>query len=465
MCGDDDESAPPAAQFRQLAHLGRADFNTELVSCSSEAADGVCVVRVPYGTDRAPDHHGQEDEVGSGEADDDGVHHIARLRCRFCKHPFTAAGKGLAVRVMPSGRWDECIEDMICFDGPQAVPVLARDVNFARPGRCLMSGVEVLLHPQDVILGAVVMVEGSPSAAAAEGAAFSMPAESTEGLGWRSLECARCDMPLGRPATSVDGYDRRVAEEDCGLLLLKHCLLGDDIGVDNENDDFRGLKGGANGQEAASRAGGGGGGSSTRGEGSASQAVGPLGGGAPPPPPLCPLPRPPPPSPPSRLALSRCVFENRTPIKWLMGEMVHFSDRDGCARFIVSAKGRSPAAPGGSLSLVLMKKNCLVSVNGGSKPGWAHRVLFREESREEAEQADEEERRGEESEPTPPREGAGGDAEGESGGKTAAKVPARVLEVTYAEYRAVREKLLGTAWASATAPKLDPRGYTHSWLF
>lgn len=466
-CGDDGESGLPAARFRQLAHLGRADFDAELASCSDEAADGMCVVRIPYGMDHAAEHHWEEGEAGGGEADGEGVHHVTRLRCRFCKHPFTPAGRGLSVSMMPSGRWDECIEDMICFDGPQAVPMLAREVNFARPGRCLMAQVEVLLHPRDLIQGAVVVVDGSPATAAAERTASSMPVEPAEDLGWRSLECARCDLPLGRPATLVDGYDSsRAAEEDRGLLLLKHCLLGDGIGSDGENDDARDVKDGADAQNEAS--GGGGVESNTRGKGSASERLLAVdSSGAPPsPPPLSPPPLPPPSSPPFPPRLARCVFENRTAIKWLMGEMAHYSERDGCARFIVSARGRRPAAPGGSLSLVLMKKNCLVSVDGGSKPGWAHRVWFREESCEEAERADEAERREEESEPSPAQGVAtGGGGEGESGGKTAAEVPARMLEVSYAEYRAVRERLLGTAWASASTFKLDPRGYTYSWLF
>lgn len=451
LCGDDAESGPHAARFRLLAHLGRADFIAELASCSDEAADSVCVIRIPYGIDHPADHGGEEDEAGGGEADDEGVDHIACLRCRFCKHPFTPPGKGLAVRPMPSGRWDECIEDMMCFNGPQAVPMLAQDVNFARPGRCLMSQMVVLLHPRDVIRGAVTTVGGSPSTVAVEGTAFSMQTESAEDLGWRSLECARCDLPLGRPATWADGYDSKAAEQVHGLLLLKHCLLGDNIDVGGENNDACDVKDGADAQEAASGGGGGGGESSTRGECSSSErlpAVDSLG------------------APASPRPLSRCVFENRTAIKWLMAEMVQFSERDGCARFIVSAKGRSPAAPGGSLSLVLVKRNCLVSVNGNSKPGWAHRVCFREESREEAEQADAQERRGEEPEPKPAQGGAAvGDGKGERGGKTAAKVSARVLEVAYGEYRAVRERLLGTAWASAYTPKLDPRGYTYSWLF
>ena len=448
-CRDETGSGLPDAHFLQRAHLGRADFSAELASCTGEtAADGLCVVGVPYGTgDR-----GEVDRAGRVDADDEGVRLVARLRCRFCRHPFTPAGRGLAVRAMPSGRWDECIEDMICYDGPRAVPALARDVNFARPGRCLMSQVEVLLHPRDVVAGAVAVVDVGP-AAAASGGEFGMPAEPGEGLGWRSLECARCDLPLGRLATLPDGLHGEskiesggvANEQERGLLLLKHCVLGDDISDLVRDDDDGPHSDGGDGAE-----------SSAKGEGSVGLAGTTVGLSCPPPP---------------------CVFRNRTAIKWLMGEMSHFNDRDGCARFILSARGRSPAAPGGALTLVLVKMDGLVSTSGGSKPCRAHRVAFREESRQEAERRDEEERRDEATSDLgspPPEVVAGGGDDGEERAaaasrkmmmKTAAKVPARLLEVSYAEYRGVRERLLMTAWAGASSRRLDPRGFTFSYLF
>ena len=440
VCRDGTGKGLPDAKFLQRASLGRRDFSPELATCAAgEPADSVCVVRVPYGTDRggADSHHhhhlrDQEEEEeeedgacrrGDDEADDEGVRHIARLRCRFCGHPFTPAGKALAVRAMPSGRWDECIEDMICFDGPQAVPVLARDVNFARAGRCLMAQVEVLLHPGDVVRGAVkTSANGgvSPPAAAAAAAGAVSDTGPEEGRGWRGLECARCDLPLGRLATVEDGHDRstgndNVAEEDRGLLLLKHCVLGDDVSAAVGQDGGAPLA--AKGDENDG--------------------------------PSCP-PSPPPLPPHPAPSSSPRVFENRTAIKWVMGEMAHYNERDGCARFIVSARGRSPAAPGGSLTLVLTKTDGLVSVSGGDRPARAHRVKFREESRREAERRDEEER------------GAGG---GKEPAATAAKVPARVLEVSYGEYRAVRDRIVGAAWAGASCVALDPRGYTQSYLF
>ncbi|CAN0075685.1 unnamed protein product, partial [Hapterophycus canaliculatus] len=251
------------------------------------------------------------------------------------------------------------------------------------------------------------------------------------------------------------------SKEGRGLLLLKHCLLGDDLGADDDDDDddddTRDTTGGGKKQEAAGD-GSGSNGDGTRGGGTESEqrrrrAVGSSD-------------RPPPPA----------VFEHRTAIKWLMGEMSFFNERDGCARFIVSAKGRSPSAPGGALSLVLAKMNSLVSIDGSSKPGRAHRIAFREESREEAERADEEETWGDQESkpsplpppppPPPPGDaGAGGGKEGGSVAKTAAKVPARVLEVSYGEYGVVRERLRRAAWAGASSCTLDPRGYSYSYLF
>ncbi|CAM9958554.1 unnamed protein product [Ectocarpus sp. 4 AP-2014] len=437
VCRDAAGRGLPDAQFLQRVDVGREDFDGDRASCSAEATESMCVVGVPYSGTASG--RGVEEEAESDGLDDEGLQCVSCLRCRFCKHPITPAGRVLAVRAMPSGRWDECIEDMICYDGPQAVPMLARDVNFARPGRCLMAQAEVLLHPRDVIRGALTVAD-------ARGGAISMVPEEDD-LEWRGVDCARCDLPLGRPATSPIGHDNS-SPESVGLLLLKHCLLGD-----GDGDGGGGIGGGGGGQCGASDAKGGGdeqeaargNGSGTGSATEGGLARGPLEMTA---------------GSPEKKPLR--VFENRTAIKWLQREMTHYNERDGCARFILSAKGRSPAAPGGSLSLLLVKMNSLVSVDGSSKPGRAHRVAFREESLEEAERAEEEERRGFASEASPPRDGA---AEGGGLEKTAAKVPARLLEVSYGEYATVRQRLLGTAWAGAPWRKLDSRGYSYSYLF
>lgn len=456
VCRDQSGQGRPEARFLQKVSLGRPGFDPDQASFSGETPDDLCIVGVPYSVD---DPAGPQCEglAGTADLDDEGVPRVSRLRCRFCGHLITPAGRGLAVRAMPTGRWDECIEDMICFDGPQAVPMLSGDVNFARPGRCLMAQVEVLLHPRDVVPGAVALNEDLAAEEASRvgtGDPGSFPAETEDGLQWRSIECARCDLPLGRPAAPRAGLDGcgladGASKEDRGLLLLKHCLLGDDL----DADDGDGEEAIDEEKQREAASGGGGGGTSTAGEGTKSgqtkrrKAAGSSAGR--------PLP---------------VVFEHRTAIKWLMGEMSFFNERDGCARFIVSAKGRSPSAPGGALSLVLAKMNSLVSIDGGSKPGRAHRVAFREESREEAERADEEETWEEEKESKPspslpPPVGKAVAGGGESVGKTAAKVPARVLEVSYGEYAAVRERLRRAAWAGVPWCKLDPRGYSYSYLF
>lgn len=163
------------------------------------------------------------------------------------------------------------------------------------------------------------------------------------------------------------------------------------------------------------------------------------------------------------------VFENRTVITWLMGEMEHSNSTDGCTRYIVAARARSRTAPAACLSLLLVGTHNLVSEDGGQRPRRAHRIGFREESREQAEKAheDEEERaggyEGEEA-------GTGGEGEDVRKRAVGARVPARVLEVFYGEYGKVRRRLLDTAWVSsatvaATLSTLDSRGYSYSYLF
>ncbi|CAN0174146.1 unnamed protein product, partial [Hapterophycus canaliculatus] len=215
-CRDESGRGRPDVHFLQEAILGRPGFAPDRASCSGETSDDLCIVGVPYGAEDEADPRGEGtgswswSGSGSGDLDDEGMSLVSRLRCRFCGHVITRTGKGLAVRAMPTGRWDECIEDMICFDGPQAVPMLSGDVNFARPGRCLMAQVEVLLHPRDIVQGTVVLND-DPSVAdasrAGAGDPGSISAESGDGRRWRSLECARCDLPLGRPATPRPGLD------------------------------------------------------------------------------------------------------------------------------------------------------------------------------------------------------------------------------------------------------------------
>lgn len=420
----------PNRVFLQRAELGRTDFDTGSALFECEADDEVCVVRMPYGKDSTGGHPCNIDRAGDEDVDDEGLFRIARLRCYFCRHLFTPAGKSLAVRAMPSGRWDDCIEDMICFDGPTAVPMLARDVNFASAGRCLMGHAEVLLHSRDVIPGAVVLVNDSPSSADGK-----LPnGGRTERVGgndreWRSLKCARCNLPVGRPALLLQELN---AGDEFGMLLLKHCLLGDDVGTaDNACKEDDGVESGTGGNRHAHV------GESKEG----------------------------------RVVRRRRdhVFEDRTAIKWLMGEMEYSKEANGCARFIVTAKGRSRSTPAGCLSLLLLKMNTIVSVDGGRKPRRGHRVAFREESLDEAKRADETEVQG----VSDSKYVEEGELEGPDKfvQKMATRVHAQVLEVSYGEYRAVKRRLVEAAWASKRTvdipfAKLDSRGYSNcSYLF
>lgn len=414
----------------QRAELGRENFAAEQSSFEGDVAGGLCVVRVPYGVDSAKDDPSGgvlfegDGDAGSGDVDDEGVSRVARIRCRFCGHPLTSAEQSLVVRAMPSGRWDDCIEDMICFDGPSAVPMLAREVNYANAGRCLMGHAEVLLHSRDVIPGAVALVDGlsPPPAECKHREDTLLNRVGGDGEEWRSVECARCELPLGRPAALADG---RNSGEGTGFLLLKHCLFGDELST---ADDTRNTEGdGALGMGSIC-------------DGAVTVVS-------------------------SAATRPSChVFTNRTAIKWLMGEMEYSKQADGCARFIVTARGRSRVAPGGCLSLLLVGMRSRVSVDGSRKPRRAHRIAFREQSQDEAERADEAEGQ----EVPDSKSEAGATGLGDLLNRRA-RVPARVLEMSYGEYCAVRRRLLDAAWASSTVDarlaKCDSRGYRYSYLF
>lgn len=441
-CLDEAQGNGPDIVLLQRAELGRASFKPDRAKLVDDAASGVCVVRVPYDVCSSGDVGCLELGDGSGdgngdEADDENVSRVARLRCRFCGHPFTPPGKGLSVRALPSGRWDECIEDMICFDGPSAVPMLARDVSYARAGRCLMQKTAVLVHPHDITPGSVALAgDGSPERGTSADADVVEGANDRDRQEWRSLECARCGLPLGRLAPSLEGQ----SGEGRGLMLLKHCLLGDDVSkVENarEVDDGRCSNLGV---EINTRQGG---------EEAVSVGGRPCG------------------------ALVAAVFEGRTAITWLMAEMEHSKHADNCSRFVLAARGRSRAVPDGCLSLMLIALHIRVSEHGSQKPHKAHRIAFREQSQDEAEKADA--ANTDEREEVPEsKEAAQGERltrdRMELFNKRAARVPARVLELSYSEYRTVRQRLIEAAWASSWTvddafTKSDSRGYSLSYLF
>ena len=111
-----------------------------------------------------------------------------------------------------------------------------------------------------------------------------------------------------------------------------------------------------------------------------------------------------------------------------------------------------------------------VSENGEQKPRRAHKIGFREESRELAEKAHEDEEKRAGGAQGGQAGAEGGDGDVGRGAAVTARVPARVLEVSYGEYGTVRRRLLETAWVLAetvAAPlsALDSRGYSYGYLF
>lgn len=440
LCHDGSGRGRPNKFLLQRANLGRADFDEHRASLDDGGGpEGVVfVVRVPYGSCNLGESNGvlrkrwQDIDEGSSEKpDDEDVSIIGRLRCRFCGHCFTADGRGMEVRAMPSGRWDECIEDLICFDGPSAVTMLAREVNFANQGRCLMGKSEVLIHWGDVLPGVLAFGDGSSSLDGKEIQREQKQVRDGELQGeGQTLVCSRCELHVGRPSMLTVEHGER--KGDLGVVLLKHTILGDDLteqnGTDgnNANDSVKipngkNLRGGhqqlgvRSEEEASSRA---------------------------------------------------IVFEGRTVIKWLMGEMENANDAYGCARFVVAARGHHRATSAGCLSLLLVATHNLVSVSGERKPHRAHRVGFREESGKEAAMAlDEQGCDGHDS----PHGDFGKEAP-EVSINRAAGVRARVLYVSYDEYRALRRQLAEAEWASkwtvnVPLAMLDHRGYKFSYLF
>ncbi len=88
------------------------------------------------------------------------VEFVEQLMCRFCGNRFlstssTHTSSPLRVFQLPSGHFDDIVDDMICFEGPVAVPMTAREVTFARKGRLLMGDSFCLLHSSDMCVGTI----------------------------------------------------------------------------------------------------------------------------------------------------------------------------------------------------------------------------------------------------------------------------------------------------------------------
>jgi HECT-like Ubiquitin-conjugating enzyme (E2)-binding len=53
---------------------------------------------------------------------------VTALLCRFCSARLTVDGALKRALPLPSGRFDDVIDEMICFEGATAVPMTAREV-------------------------------------------------------------------------------------------------------------------------------------------------------------------------------------------------------------------------------------------------------------------------------------------------------------------------------------------------
>lgn len=414
--GEDGKSGGNGLQevsFSQRVNLGRDDFDAGQTKYISVIALNVINFRIPFGLSHTDVTSGEGALGVTGSSIDNEVSRVVRLRCRFCGVALTRPEKVLTVRALPSGRWDDCIEDMICFDGPSAVPMLARDATFARPGLCLTRNAEVLLHQQDVIPGAVAHREEEqypePDAGCEDSEAAGV---RTHVLG-RPLECARCDFPLGfvsPPALQQDDKDHgKDGAQERGFFLLKHCLLGDDASDSGEGGML---------------------------DGDASSTHLPEQGANP-------------------------VFAGATSVSWLMEEIEFALEVDRYCRFTLTVAGCSRAESATCLDLLVMTIHSLVSDAADKKPRRAFRVAFRESSLRQVEQDEQEKKR---NAPRPPED------RGEGNLGTLKASSSRTLVLTRREYREVRQELLEAAWASAGSVdlsyhKLDRRGYRISYLF
>lgn len=506
---------PNQTSFVQHAQLGRDDFAPDKAAFSFTTEGEMFVARIPFGryasgvsgSSSSSSNFGGSGlatvigEGGNagvcygGENDgDDDVLRVARLRCRFCEHHFTAAAteaggkKGLAMRTLPSGRWDDCIEDMICFPGPTAVPMLARDVTFARPGFCLVGQAEVLVHIDDLVDGALVEVNAQEVRGGKEvregmhTAEGDRRADSSAGCNdglhggdgsenERCLQCARCEFTLGRVATLKDGPQRdgEGNSNGQGMLLLKHCILGDDAskmpctpggffdeksnhGKDKSLEDKRSDGGGGGIVVAPSNDG---------------KAVG---------------------------EKTKPVFAGVTSVHFLMAEIEHARAVDRHSRFVVTVSSRVRIPSSACLGLLVFADHTRVSLDGGCKPRRALRVAFREQTLGQAEEEDLEQEKLAEAHhhdragdataaatATPPVSASVANGQrnnsavfeargGDGGEELVARTPACVLEVSHNEYESVKQRLVEASWASSRTvdrayAKLDGRGYRFSYLF
>ncbi|CAM9569445.1 unnamed protein product [Chrysoparadoxa australica] len=297
--------------FRVVVQLkGRFDVGSARIQVNHDCV----VVRVPCPAEARAVEHGGEEEIDVPE--------LTGVTCRFCQHVLVSAGSLNKVLPLPSGRFDEVIDDMICFEGHRAVPMTAREVSIAQAGRCLVGDTFVLLHEQDMA-----------PAALDEGEEVSVDDEG------RPVYCGRCGTRLGSSSPGSTA------------VLMKHRILG--IGSIGSKPEA----------EAAARvavekiqAG--------PGEDEAVEALGellkqvmPQPGGA---------------------SLQRCVpgqaFADITTQQWLMKELLRECEVERCYRFLVQSRGSKSR----HLKVTVISPRCRVSLGGRGLPVQALKVSYHE---------------------------------------------------------------------------------------
>ncbi|CAM9780898.1 unnamed protein product, partial [Choristocarpus tenellus] len=161
----EDPLLPPEPLLGSVIEMGRDDFVLAGAAVTSPDASSVFSVQIPYCD--AMQHplpptvrNGGSSRRGNSDIWEGGQS-VANVCCRFCGHGLThprlgAVGRGLRVVQLPLGRWDECIDDMFCFDGPSAIPMLGKDAAADKVGQCLLGDSFVLLHEVDCVPGTIL---------------------------------------------------------------------------------------------------------------------------------------------------------------------------------------------------------------------------------------------------------------------------------------------------------------------
>jgi hypothetical protein len=179
-------------------------------SATMDVLEDCAVLRVPYASLRVDEDLGvdclRQDVPGDEELFDSQRAHPIDFLCRFCLAPISRPGKVKRALPLPSGRFDEVIDDMICFEGPTATPMTAREVSYGQVGRCLVGETSLLLHNADVVEGSVNLEDSK-------------------------LTCGRCQSPVGMllpsdPSTLVITSHRVIGHNgELAAYTARHWLM------------------------------------------------------------------------------------------------------------------------------------------------------------------------------------------------------------------------------------------------